>query len=315
MEIVLFGVRTIAPIFLIILIGILLRHLKILTDGLTDGMTRLVYFLLLPALIIGAMAKSEIRSLFSGKLVLLLWGTLLVSHLVAWVISWISGADRRGRGLFSSGATWGNLVIVGYALSEAVYGDEAVARAALVSALLMPLHNVFAVFSMSGFQSADGEGHPGRNALLRILKNPVLISIVIGLVLSLGSVPLPGVFTDLLDILGRASLTLALLAIGGSLRFSKDSAGWGEPIGAALMKLFFMPALAFAGARLLGLGEQITGIVVLMFACPTAVSFFVVSRSMGYDSSRGAAIVTVTTLGSALGAGIVAGMLKWLGYV
>ena len=315
MEIVLFGIRTIAPIFLIILIGILFRHLKILNENLTGGMTRLVYILLLPALIIRAIAKSDIRSLFSGKLVLVLWGTLLASQLVAWLVSWLFGADRRSRGLFSSGASWGNLVIVGYALGNAVYGEEGVALAALVSALLMPLHNVLAVFSMSGFQSSGEDSDSRWNALLRILKNPVLISIAIGLILSLSSTPLPGVISDLLDILGRASLTLALLAIGGSLRFSKDSAGWAEPVGAALMKLLFMPALAFFGARMLGLENEITGIVVLMFACPTAVSFFVVSRSMGYDPSRGAAIVTITTLGSALSAGIVAGLLKWLCYV
>lgn len=315
MEIVLFGIRTITPVFLIILIGILLRRLKILNDELGNGMTRLVYLLLLPALIIKAIAESDIQSLFSGKLVLVLWGTLFISQLFTWLISGIFGADRRSRGIISSGATWGNLVIVGYALGNAVYGEEGVARAALVSALMMPIHNVLAVLAMSGGSSVEAGTHPGRDSLLRIVKNPVLISIVIGLVLSLSSTPLPAVFTELLDILGRASLTLALLAIGGSLRFHKDSAGWAEPLGVALVKLLFMPVLAFAGARLLNLNNQLTGVVVLMFACPTAVSFFVVSRSMGYNPSRGAAIVTATTLGSALSAGLVAALLKWLGYV
>lgn len=52
-----------------------------------------------------------------------------------------------------------------------------------------------------------------------------------------------------------------------------------------------MSALAFAATRIAGLNAVWTGSLVVGFSYPTAVSFFVISRSPGHEASRGAAFV------------------------
>ena len=93
----------------IIAIGVILRRVGMIDNSLSDNLSRLV-----------ATA----------------WGTLFLSFAIAWFSARFVGADRETRGLFASGSTWSNVAIVGYALGEALYGEEGLARASLPLALV-----------------------------------------------------------------------------------------------------------------------------------------------------------------------------------
>jgi predicted permease len=90
---------------------------------------------------------------------------------------------------------------------------------------------------------------------------------------------------------------------------------WLESLGAAAVKLLLMPSIAFLAASAADLSPEWTGSIVLGFSCPSAVSFFVISRSLGQDPAKSAAIVTATTLGAAFTAGLVVFVLKTAGLV
>ena len=313
MESIIYSLTTVGPVFLIIAIGILLRRFGLIDTSLSEGLSRLVFHVFLPALLLKSLIKTDFTALLSFRLVAAVWGALFMSFLIAWFSARFVGADRETRGFFASGSTWSNVAIVGYALGEALYGEEGLARAAIFSALLLPLHSPIGYFSMDRQLSAGERSGILGKVLRRLAVNPIILSILLGIILSLLPLTMPVIMMDMLGILARASLPMALVAIGGSLEFSKDPAGWTEPLGAAGIKLLLMPVLAFAAARIVGLNAAWTGSIVVGFSCPTAVSFFVISRSLGHEASRGAAIVTATTVGSALTAGIIAALLKSAG--
>ena len=317
MDSLLFSLGTIGPVFLIIAIGVLLRRFGLIDPDIAGSMTRLVFHLFLPSLLLRALIKADFSSLLSLPLVCAVWGTLFLGFSLAWLGARLFGADRKTRGIFASGSTWGNVAIVGYALGEAIYGEAGLARAAIFSVLVLPLHTPMGFFAMdSHLAAADRKGFLPAMAG-RLVRNPIIISVILGLVLNLtvhaASAEIPGFLMNVLDILARASLPLALVAIGGSLEFARDPAGWAEPSAASLVKLVIMPLIAYPMARIFGLDNGWIGTVILGFSCPTAVSFFVISRSLGYEGSRGAAIVTSTTLGSAITVGIIAIILKSIG--
>jgi len=312
MDSILFSLGTVGPVFLIIAIGVLLRRTGLVDSAAAGSLTRLVFHIFLPALILKALITVDFRAEIGLSFVLVVWGALAASFVIAWLAARIAGAREGSRGFFASGSTWGNVAIVGYALGEALYGEEGLARATIVSALVLPLNTPIGYLAMDRHPGREGE-HRLLSILRRLATNPVILSIVAGFLFNLIRWTPPKIAMDVLAILGRASLPLALVAIGASLEFNRDPAGWVEPMGSALVKLVVMPAFAYLGARIAGLSDPWTGTVVLAFACPTAVSFFVISRSLGYAAPRGAAVVTITTVGAAVTVGVVAALLKAAG--
>lgn len=301
MDSILLSLQTIGPVFLIIGLGAVIRRFGLIDTDLSGKITRLVFYIFLPALILRALILADFSSFLSFRILFVIWGTLFVGGSAAWLIATISGVKPRSRGFFTAGSAWGNVAIIGYALGEAIYGEEGLARATIYSALILPLNTPLGYALMGNWRN----GGLGR----RLLFNPLIITIIVGVVIKLIAVPVPAFAIDILGILGRASLPLALIAIGGSLVFTKDPDGWTEPAGAALIKLILMPTLALFASRLAGLTPEWTGTVIIGFATPTAVSFFVVSKSLGHDGARGAAIVTLTTIASALTTGLIGVLL------
>ena len=317
MSSLLFGLGTVGPVFLVIAIGIGMRRAKLIDSDLASQMSRLVFHLFLPALLLKALISADFRSLLSLPLVLTVWGILFTSVALAILTARLFGIDRQYRGLFTSGATWGNVAIVGYALGEALYGEPGLARAAIFSALVLPLHTPLGFLLMDRHLAAEGRKGFLPAMIRRIVRNPVLMAILIGLILNAllrgAGWEMPGIVLELLDILARASLPLALVAIGASLEFGRQGAGWRIPLGASFIKLLMMPLLAFLVTAFTGMDEYWRGSVILGFSCPTAVSFFVISRSLGFEGKRGASIVTATTVGAALSVGFIAIVLKAVG--
>lgn len=320
MQNILFGLVTVGPIFLIIAIGIIVRRVGLVDADLAGRLSRLVFFLYLPALILKTMIVTDFVALMSWKLFVAVLGTLLVSFGLAWTAAWAVGTNRETRAFFSSGSTWGNVAIIGYALGEALYGEEGLARAAIYAALVLPMHLIIGILALErlpaeaeGGLSVEERPHPAVLFFKRLVRNPIIIASLAGFCLSFASSNIPAIVIDILDILGRASLPLALVAIGASLNFKKDPRGLVEPLGAAGVKLIIMPLVALGFTKILGMSDAWIGTLVIGFSCPTAIAFFVVSRSLGHEASRGAAIVTATTLGSALTAGIAAVLLRQFG--
>lgn len=301
MDSILLSLQTIGPVFLIIALGAAIRRFGLLDTDLSGKLTRLVFYIFLPALILRALILADFSSFLSFRILFVIWGTLFIGGAAAWLIAWTCGVKPRSRGFFTAGSAWGNVAIIGYALGEAIYGEEGLARATIYSALILPLNTPLGYALMGNWRN----GGLGR----RLLFNPLILTIILGVVIKLLSVPVPTFALNILGILGRASLPLALIAIGGSLEYSKDPDGWTEPAGAALIKLILMPTMAFFASRIAGLSPAWTGTVIIGFGTPTAVSFFVVSKSLGYDGARGAAIVTLTTVASALTTGLIGVLL------
>lgn len=313
MESIIYSLTTVGPVFLIIAIGVVLRRTGLIDTSISGSLSRLVFHVFLPALLLKTLIGTDFSSLLTVRLIAVVWGTLFLSFALAWIGARLLGVSADSRGLFASGATWSNVAIVGYALGEALYGEEGLARAAIFSALVLPLHTPIGYFAMDRQLSDNGGGQVILKVLKKLAVNPVILAIAGGILLSFVPVAMPRIMMDVLDILGRASLPLALVAIGGSLEFTKDPEGLKEPFAAAGIKLLIMPALALVAAKLAGLDAAWTGSIVVGFSCPTAVSFFVISRALGHDAARSAAIVTATTVGSAITAGAIAALLKYAG--
>uniref|UniRef100_UPI0026084BB3 AEC family transporter n=1 Tax=Oceanispirochaeta sp. TaxID=2035350 RepID=UPI0026084BB3 len=180
---------------------------------------------------------------------------------------------------------------------------------------LMPLSILTSGLLLTSAEQGKSRADSIKEFALSMAKNPVMIALLIGIALWLSPLSVPVMVNNTLGLLAQAALPLALLAVGGSLEFRMEHQDRLEISLITVLKLIVMPLSAFAAAIYLKLSPEMTGSLLLMAACPSSISFFVMARNQGHSPSRGAAIVTVTTLVSALSAALIAGYLRSRGWV
>jgi malonate transporter len=149
-------------------------------------------------------------------------------------------------------------------------------------------------------QYASPEKQSVRAIVMTVVQNPLIWACVIGIVVNVTHLPLPKIWHDVADALGRSSLGIGLLVTGAGLQLG----GLFRPSLAAsvavFLKLVLMPVLGIALALWFGISGSSLVIVAVCSAVPTSSSAYVLARQMGGDAPLLAHIITLQTVLAAL---------------
>ncbi|MEK8025485.1 AEC family transporter [Pseudaquabacterium rugosum] len=283
------------PDFALIALGYLLCRHTALDRKVWNGAEQLVYYLLFPALLFQAIARSPIDPGPAAGFGLAGLSIVGLGVLMALACGRWPGVDRL---LHASGAQCAFRFnsFVGLALCERLAGSAGLAWMALLIALCVPVCNVAAVWPLA---RAGGQG-----LLRELARNPLIVSTVAGLAFNLSGLRLPELATTTLSRIGAAALPLGLMAVGaglqmGALREAPRLAGALLAIRHALLPLWAL-ALGTLAAAVLGpwgrLDAQQQLVLVIFGALPTASSAYVLAARMGGNGAYAAGLVTLSTL-------------------
>lgn len=286
---------SIAPIFLLLVLGYLLRRNGIPSIEFWNLNDRLVYWVLFPALLFNntstinlsgdllASFAAAIYAGFGGAVLFALASSRLANLSGPTASSVLQGAARHNS-------------FIALAVAERLIGAEGLALASLVTALLIPVTNITVVTLMVMMIHGGGAPRAVIGVVLRDLaRNPLLIAVFLGIAAnSLGATSIP-IVHDMTRILGAAALPIMLLCVGANIRLRAMSSA-GLPVALSVIgKLMVFPALILAAAQFVDLSE--TALLVLIFygAAPTAASAYTLARQMGGDAPAMATIITLQT--------------------
>jgi malonate transporter and related proteins len=275
------------PDFLLILGGWLLCRHTPLNRPVWEGVERLVYYVLFPALLFNAIVRYPIQP--AAALPLAACGLAIVGTGIA-----LAYATRRLPGvdahLHASGAQTAFRFnsYVALALSERLAGTPGLAWTALLVAVCVPVCNVAAVFPLAR--------QGGQGFWRELAKNPLILSTGSGLLFNLLGLSLPEVVSTTLARVGAAALPLGLMAVGaglqlGALREAPRLAAVLLSIRHAVLPLV---AIALVVAWQLPAAQQ--AVVVAFAALPTASSAYVLAARMGGHGGFVAGLVTLSTV-------------------
>jgi len=275
------------PAFGLIALGAFLRRNMLREDAVWAGIERLVFFVLLPCLLVSSIGAVDLGTLPVGGLAATLWLALLIGTGGSLLIARGFGQGHAAAtSVLQGGIRFNNLL--GFAIAGAVFGPAGTALAAVATGLIVPCVQVICTLAFS-----MGGGRVRPLALLRPMAlNPLILACAAGFaVAALGGLP-PGL-APLARTLGQASVSLGLLAVGAAL--GAEAIRDRLPLQGATTawKLLAMPALTFLLARLFGLDPLPATIAVLFMALPTASTAYVMARMMGGDAPIMAAITTL----------------------
>ncbi|BES73739.1 AEC family transporter [Marinobacter nanhaiticus D15-8W] len=290
----LFSLSVTAPIFLVMAAGWLLRRVHWIDDTFVETGSRLVYRLALPALILTSLVDLDLSTWVDPKHVGFGMAATMVSFILLWIVSaWWPGSGPD-RGVFVQGAFRGNLGIIGIAVCASLYGKTGLAVGSVLLAGMTLLYNVLSVFALT---AASGRGGASwRNITSHLLHNPLIVSILLGLLLAAFKVPVPDLILTSAAYFGQMTLPLALLCVGATLSLSALRLGSSSAIVATVIKLVLLPLFFTLSAIPLGFDALQLGTLFAMFASPTATVSYVMARSMGGNHQLAANIIALTTL-------------------
>lgn len=286
---------SIIPIFVLIVLGYILKRNGIPSLEFWSLNDRLVYWVLFPALLFYQTSTSDIEPGFAGLFLGAIVGAFLLTSISAFLLS---------RGLHFAAPVVTSVMqgsarhntFIALAIAQALFGAEGVALAALATAVLVPPTNVIMVGSMVMLHPNDSKRALLPSLLRELSRNPLIVSVAAGLTVNALYGEYIPVLHDTTALLGKAALPIVLLAIGAHLTFDRFRAAISPILVAALGKVILFPVFAVFLATQLGI-TSIALMIVALYACvPTASSAFTLSRQMGGDAKLMASIITLQTL-------------------
>ena len=257
------------------------------------GFNRLVYFVLLPALLLRSLAGAEFSGAEAGALALSAALPIFALTLVLLTARRALGLDGPAFTSVYQGSVRSN-TYTALATVPVLYGEGGFALVALLIAAVVPLVNVLSVLVLS----VQGYGlRPGPLEVARLVAtNPLIIACALGLLANASGTRLPAGLDGALAALSAAALPCGLMTVGAAL--SLGALG-GHARGVALSsaaKFLTLPLLSLGAGLLLGLPPEALGALVVFQAQPTATASYQLARQLGGEVELMASIVTAQTL-------------------
>jgi malonate transporter len=293
------------PVFALVLCGWVAARRRILTPEAASGINAFVFMFALPAMMYraastqspGQLADPRFLAAFALAALIMLFGS-------RWLAPKSAAPNPQQRTGAAFAATHGNVGYMGLPLT-AQLGDPSL-MPAMVMALLVDILMVIVITILLfewGRHAAKG-GPSGasdqvsvrvRAALVGLLRTPMILGLVLGVIVSTGWIPVPSTAESFIGLLAQAAGPCALFAIGASLgerRIVVDA-----PIsGLVVLKLIVHPLLVAGLMLLFQVDWRLAAVGIMGAGLPTASNVFILSQRYGVDVRPIGAALALGTL-------------------
>lgn len=295
MENMILSFNVIAPLFFLMVIGYLIANYTDLADkDLLKKANTLVFKDFLPCMLFKNIYRSNIREQMQGGLCIFAAGSLLLLFALLCLIVPRVVKKENQQGVVIQGIFRSNYVIFGVAVVENMYGSANTATAAILSAVLVPMYNFLAVIALSFF--GGKRERDLKKVIIGILKNPLILASVLGIIASLSGIKLPKAADTTLNDLAKLATPIAFLILGGDFDFSKikgnlKTAGCVILVKMVLLPLIFIPIVVAMGYRNSDLLAAL-----LAYQTPVAVSSYIMAQQAGADEQLAGQLVVFSSI-------------------
>ena len=275
------------PEFLLIGCGWALCRYTALNRSIWDGMEKLVYYLLFPALLFVSALRSPLKLQDDAVLVMAAVAVVGLGVVLAYALALWPGWNRLHHASGAQVAFRFNSYVA-LAVAERLAGPAGLASAALMISVCVPLVNLAAVWPLA---RASGAGF-GRE----VIRNPLILATVAGLAGNLAGWSLPDAVQAVLSRMGSAALPLGLMAVGAGLRLGGLGASPGLSVALLSIRHLALPATGLVLGWALALPPMAYALLVVFAAMPSASSAYVLAVRLGGDGPYVAGLVSLSTL-------------------
>ena len=295
MENLIFSLNATLPVFLLMIIGFVLRHVGWMEEDFAFKVNKFVFRVGLPMKVFLDLATVDFAQSWNGKFVLFCFWVTLVSIALAAVVSFL-WKDKSIQGEFIQASYRSSAALLGIVLIQNIYGNSGMAPMMIIGSV--PLYNIFAVLVLSFFgeEKKGLDGKAIRKSLVSIITNPIIISIVLGLAWSALDIPMPSLMNKTATHIANIATPMGLMAMGATFDWRKAFAKLKPALTATLIKLVGLTAIFLPIAIALGFRESELIAILVMLGSATTFSCYVMAKNMGHEGTLTSSVVLLSTM-------------------
>ncbi|MDH5495193.1 MAG: AEC family transporter [Candidatus Bathyarchaeota archaeon] len=291
-------VQTVIPIFLLIGIGFLSRKIGILKSGDERVLSAYVYYFALPALFFVNMAEIDftaeiLRFMFAGIT------PILVVLTIYTVLYSVFRFSKDTLYLLILSTIFGSLAFFGIPFITLAFPDRehlATLSAASISVVSVTTSlTILELYKLEKSTRWEGIKHVVR----RLSKNPLIISILSGILVSLIRIEFPTPISASLHMLGSTTSTVAIFMLGVFL-YGRKYTNITKALKLSLLRIVFLPVVALLTIKLFGLIGIERSVLALMHSMPVAISMIILSERYDFYKETIASLILISSLGAAV---------------
>ncbi|GHU78751.1 transporter [Bacteroidia bacterium] len=310
-----FSFNVVAPLFVLMAIGYFVRQIKFVSDSFLSQLNRFVFKFLLPLMVFQEIRLSYKGDFSNVKLILTsVIGVAAVILISTVIIKWT--VKRKGQqGSMIQGIYRSNFLIYGLPVATGMYGSEAVVPITMLMGIMIPFYNVAAVIILSLHSESENSGLSSRKLLKEISTNPLLLGSVFGILGGMIHLEFPHSVELPVGQLAATASPLALFVMGGEFRFRSLQNNICKVIAATVSRLIIIPVVILFVSVQLGFRNVELSVLISLFATPTAIASYIMSKNMGNDGELSGQIVVLTTLLSCVTIFFIVYFMRSWGYL
>ena len=297
MDNIIVSFNVIAPVFFLMVLGYLLVNYTSLADRqLTKQANAIVFKIFLPCMLFYNVYQSDIGAEIQGRIKLCIWaagGLIILFILLCLIVPKVVKQENQ-QGVVIQGIFRSNYVIFGVAVVQNMYGSKSTTTAAILSAILVPMYNFLAVVALSIF--GEKRETDWKKIIMDIIKNPLILSSMLGVVLSLLGIRLPTAVDTTVQDLAKLSTPIAFMILGGDLDFSKVKGNLKLSSVVLTIKLVILPLIMIPMVVMMGYKDADLLSALLAYQTPVAVSSYIMAQQAGADGQLAGQLVVFSSV-------------------
>lgn len=287
--------HAIVPLFLIIAVGYTVKRLGWIGPEEVRRLNKVTFYTFMPVMLFYNIYTSDFSQAVRLPYALFVVGAALGMVAVSFAVTLLAEKMPERRGVMIQAAFRSNFVLLGLPIAAELLPEGNLGVTALMVAIVVPIYNMMSVVVLEYFRG--GKPRAGE-VLLAVVKNPLILGSVAGLLVRALHITLPEVLVSFAGKMNSAATPLILLLLGASFETREVARYKKELLVCVGLRLVVFPGALLTLSMLMGLRDIEFVTVLAMTAAPTAVNSFNMAQQLGGDSQLAGSAVVVSTAAS-----------------
>jgi predicted permease len=289
------ALSAVMPFVVYILMGIICKRIGLVKEDFLKQLNTTVFKCFFPFIMFNNLYDVDFSTLRGSYYVVFAFVATVVLIIVSCLVIPIFVKENKRRGVMIQASFRSKAVLYAIPLVESVYGPVGAVKACILIAFIVPLYNIVSVVVLECYR---GKSVTVKKLLLNVLKNPLIIGAIAGVIFNLLPVTMPECLASPVSVLAGIATPMSLFVLGGTLHISDMGRNKVPLVITTVQKLIVVPAIVVCLMRLgvFDFAAEESFAVFCSFATPVAAASFPMAQSMGGDAALAGEYVVVTTL-------------------
>ena len=284
------------PFFALIGLGYSAAIVKFFSAEATTYLTKFVFYFALSAMLFRFSSDLSLGELYDPEFILAYLSASIVVYLLATAVAMFKNKPSSEAAVEAQCSVIGNVGFLGIPMLAILMGAKAVGFIMIILAVDLIVFGSLIILIIVVSKDKKLDIFLFYRLLIGLLKNPMIVSIICGLLWSASGWSLPGPVSDFIIMLGSAATPGALFAIGASLAQKSaekfETAAW-----LSFCKLILHPlAVCVAVFYVFEVELYAATVMIAAASLPVAGNIFMVADHYNVAPKRASAAIFLSTV-------------------